>query len=171
MLFLLACTSSKDSGTPDSESDFIGCKGEPTVEIGDGREEFVEIPDNAEVIMTHGPQGGWHMLAGVYVTCTDMIVTVNYTIDVLPEETRISDNAYRVQLRADGEDAGYYWNMYGYLDVSAMAEGELDTPPELLCGRTLRLTISVEDSYGNAAESSVDVIAAPDPQDSCWVPE
>ena len=167
LLLLIACTASKDSGEPTESTMTIDCPGEATVAIGDGAETFTEIAENTDLVMTHGPQGGWHMLASVLVENLEMIVTLNYTIDVMPEMTRISDNNYRVQLKSDGACKGIYWNMYGYLDTSLITDGELDTPPELLCGKSLQLTITASDSSGKSASDSVTVIAAPDPTDTC----
>lgn len=167
-LLILACSGGKDSNEP-VESQPSACPGEASIAIGDGNELFAEIPAGSSVVMTHGPQGGWHMLASVLVENTDMIVTLNYAIDVLPEMTRISDNNYRVQLKSTGDCSGIYWNMYGYLDVAALTDGELDTPPELLCEKNLRMSITATDSSGKSATSTVDIIAAPDPSDTCGV--
>jgi hypothetical protein len=137
------------------------------VEIGDGNDPFVAIEDGSTHIMTHGPQGGWHMLASVRVTNTDDIVSIHYTADVLPEETRVSDNKYRVQLKDEGKCQGTYWNMYGYLDASALAVGDLDTPPELLCGKTIRLSMEIADADNRGGTASVEVQALNDPADLC----
>lgn len=166
MLFvwMLACTGEKESAEPE------GCTGEPTVEIGDGNDPFVAIAAESSHVMTHGPQGGWHMLASVRTTNTDDIVSIHYTIEVLPEMTLVSDNKYRVQLKDVGNCQGTYWNMYGYLDATPLASGDLDTPPELLCGKTLRLTMEVYDSEERGGATSVDVEATNDPVDTCGAP-
>ena len=57
----------------------------------------------------------------------------------------VSDNNYRLAVISDGECAGYYPGMYGYLSVSELYDGDLDTPPELLGGDVLKMTISVND--------------------------
>ncbi len=169
-LFWMACTGGGESGAEDS-ADTGPCAGAALVEIGDGTDPFVPLLDGGAVTMVHGPQGGWHMLAGVRVSHTDDIVSIHYTIETVPDRVSVSDNSYRVQLRDEGNCQGTYWNMYGYLDASELAVGELDTPPELLCGATLELTIAVEDGDGKGAEASLQVTAAADPLDQCGPPE
>ncbi|HND00133.1 MAG TPA: hypothetical protein PKW90_28655, partial [Myxococcota bacterium] len=114
-LLWMACSSGRESGADDSV-DTGPCAGAAQVEIGDGTDPFVAIDEGASVTMVHGPQGGWHMLAGVRVTHTDDIVSIHYTIDTVPDGVVVSDNSYRVQLRDEGNCQGTYWNMYGYLD-------------------------------------------------------
>ncbi len=169
-LLWMACTGSTESGADDSE-DTGPCAGEARVEIGDGTDPFVPIVEDGSVTMVHGPQGGWHMLAGVRVTNTDDIVSIAYTIQTESDGVVVSDNNYRVQLRDEGNCQGTYWNMYGYLDASVLAEGELDTPPELLCGAPLRMRIAVEDGAGKGASAELRITAAADPLDNCGPPE
>lgn len=166
LMLWLACDGGGESGPKDSDPP-QSCSATASVEIGDGLDPFNPIADGSAVTMVHGPQGGWHVLAGVQVTNTDEIISIHYSIDLLPEEIAISDNNYRVQLRQDGDCKGSYWNMYGYLDVTPLKDGEMDTPPELLCNRTLRMTIAVEDGEGKGAEASMEILAAVDPKDSC----
>jgi hypothetical protein len=61
--------------------------------------------------------------------------------------------------------------MYGYLEASELAVGELDTPPELLCDTQVELTIAVEAGEGKGAEASLQMTAAADPMDKCGPPE
>jgi hypothetical protein len=169
-LLWMACSGGGESGVEDSVDDGP-CAGDARVEIGDGTDPFVPIAEGASVTMVHGPQGGWHMLAGVRVTNTDDIVSIHYTIHTVPDGVPVSDNNYRVQLRDEGNCQGTYWNMYGYLDASALVSGELDTPPELLCGAQLKMTIEVEDGDAKGATADLLVTAAADPLDHCGPPE
>ena len=166
MWWMLACTGGGESAA-DTDTADNNCAGTPTVEIGDGNDPFTPILDGSDHIMTHGPQGGWHMLASVRTTNTDDIVTIHYTIQVLPELILVSDNKYRVQLKDVGNCQGTYWNMYGYLDVSKLATGDLKTPPELMCGRSARLTMEVYDAANVGDTATVEVTAINDPADTC----
>ncbi len=136
----------------------------PSLDIGDGNELFVPLNPGQEVVLVHGPQGGWHVLASAVVHNTDTIVRLDYTIDVLPDLTRVSTSLLNVMLANWSDCQGSYWNLLGILDVSALAVGEADTP-EVLVGRELRLTLSATDGEGRVAASSVDVVAAADPSD------
>lgn len=142
------------------------CEGRtPTVAVGGGATAYAPLHDGDDATIVHGPQGGWHVLASGRIANTLNVVTITYTIHVLPEGTPVSWNQYRVQLVPYDACTGDYPGMYGYLDVSAMADGDADTPPELLVGRELELTLAVEDADGHAATSSVTVIGQPDPSD------
>jgi hypothetical protein len=137
----------------------------PSAEIGGGAYAFEPLAPGDPLVMVHGPQGGWHVLASLRLRSTLDIVDVAYAIDVLPDGPRVSDQAYRVQLVPDGACAGTYPGMYGYLDVSGLADGEADTPPELLGGRALRLTLAATDAEGRVATATLDGVAALDPID------
>lgn len=166
---LAACTGAPDTGKEDSGSGDPCFAEDPVVEIGDGLATFTPIEAGAEVMMEHGPQGGWHMLSSVRVWHTEQIVQLHYAID-LADGTRVSDNNYRVQLKDGGDCSGTYWNMYGYLDVTAISEGDANTPPELICGQSVHMQISVEDGEGRTGSASVQVVTTPDPIDSCEAP-
>ena len=161
-LFLLFACAGSD--LPDDTAG--GCMSEAaTVEIGGGTESFESVADGAEATMVHGPQGGWHVLASVSLRHVDPIVSIHYTIEVQPEGTIIADNTYRVQILEDAPCGGYYPGMYGYLDVRALAEGDRDTPPELLAARDLLIRIDISDLAGRTASDTLPVVAALDPMD------
>ena len=55
--------------------------------------------------------------------------------------------------------------MYAYLDVSLLAEGEADTPPELLSYEEVVMRMSVTDSSDRTVADEITVLAVPDPAD------
>jgi hypothetical protein len=63
------------------------------------------------------------------------------------------------------ECTGSYTGLYGFLELDALFDGELDTPPELICGHTLAVRMTVSDTGGTLLTESVEAIAAPDPVD------
>jgi hypothetical protein len=177
-LLLAGCpaydTKSSDSGgdSPGATCDTAGTAlpaacacDDATVTIGTGDVSYVPVAAGAEVTMTHGPQGGWHVLGSAEMANLLPIVSIHYTITTQPEGAIVSDNLYRVQMVAEGECGGYYPGMFGYLDVTALATGDLDTPPELLAGHTLRLAMEVTDTEARTATAQLDVVAALDPMD------
>lgn len=137
----------------------------PTLEIGSGEVTWETLQAGDPVTMVHGPQGGWHILGSARVAHTDAIVRINFSITVQESGAVIADNTYTVQMIMDADCEGYYPGMYGYLDVSALAEGELDTPPELLSETPVVLHMRVEDLNGRSTTAQLDVIAMPDPMD------
>lgn len=167
---LLACTgldNRADSLPGDSgDSAVEGCASHAaTVEIGGGAITFEPATDGADLTMVHGPQGGWHVLGSARLRYVNPIVSIHYTVEVLPEGSLIADNTYRVQILEDDPCGGYYPGMYGYLDVRALADGDLDTPPELLAGRDLLLRMDITDLDGRVATDTLSAVAALDPMD------
>jgi hypothetical protein len=143
-----------DSGEP------VGCEDlPPRVEVGTGEAEYRPLLEGDSVVMVHGPQGGWHMLGSVRVHSMDPIVEVHFTIHDEPSGVQVSDNTYRVAVVQDGECTGYYPGMYGYLDVSDLAAGDITTPPGLLAGHTMILTMNVTDYSGLTATEERRVVA------------
>ena len=140
---------------------------EPSVTIGTGEFEWEDLDNNAPLTMVHGPQGGWHMLGSARVCGTRNIVTLHFTITHDQSETLVSDNTYRVALVDDpGSCCGHYPGKYGFLGVQALAEGELDTPPELLACAPVTLKMEATDSGGRLLTTTTSVTAVPDPADS-----
>lgn len=137
----------------------------PTVEIGGGDIAFVEASDGMPATMVHGPQGGWHLLGSARMVNFAPIVTIHYTVTAVALGTVVSDNTYRVQMVAESDCTGFYPGMYGYLDVTDLASGEVDTPPEVLAGQQLVLRMDVTDTEGRLAEDELVVIAALDEAD------
>ena len=175
LLLLLACTGEGPSGPDDSacvpdgaESDIdpaCDCY-EPEVKVGGGADHFEEVADGAAVTMVHGPQGGWHVLGSARISFTVPLVRIHYEIEVPGRAVRVSDNNLSVMIVEDSACSGYYPGMYGYLDVSAIAEGEADTPPEVLAGETIVLRMTIEDAEGRTATDDLSAVAALDPMDT-----
>ncbi len=142
----------------------------PAVEIGDGTTTHVPAVPDSPATMVHGPQGGWHVLTSVGLDGLGPLVGLHLTIDAdLPAHeapVRVSDNTYRVLLTADRPCGGSYAGMYAYLDVGELADGERDTPPELLEGVPLLVTVVARDDDGRTATGALRRRAALDPRDA-----
>ena len=151
---------------PDPDPDPEACI-QPTldVQVGTGSMSYTPLNDGDPVTLVHGPQGGWHILGAAYMTNFDPVVNIHYTVVVEATGAVVADNNYRVQMKADGDCAGFYPGMYGYLDVREIVDGEADTPPELLGGEQLRLTMDVTDLVGRAGTDSLLVVGELDPHD------
>lgn len=165
---LLACEAPRpDTGGDTGEAPVL------VVEIGAGERSFEPLQPGDSQQMVHGPQGGWHMLGSVRVTGFQPVIEVHYTITALEQDDAlVSDNNYRVKALQDPEVEGRYFypGMYGYLDVSTLAEGELNTPPELLSYQRVRYEMTVSDTDSNSASASLELVAEPDPDDLDKVP-
>jgi hypothetical protein len=135
------------------------------VEIGSGEFTFVELEPLDQVEMVHGPQGGWHILWSVILSGTEPTAQLRGIITDVASDVVVSDITYNVKLDPVDECSGESIGQYGYLDVSGLASGSLDTPPELLVGNTLVLRVEAADFAGTATAGEVLVTAAPDPGD------
>lgn len=171
LLLFAACTgplggASDGPNDSDSGDTLGGCGASPAiVEVGGGATTFEPVADGVALTMVHGPQGGWHVLASARLLHVEPIVSIHYTIEVVPDGVIVADNNYHVQIVQDVECGGYYPGMYGYLDVRALEDGERDTPPELLAGKELlvRMDVSVADEL--VATDTLTGVATLDPQD------
>lgn len=141
------------------------------VQVGTGERDFQPLEVGEDVTMVHGPQGGWHMLGSARLTGLGEVVRIHFTITDLESGVVVSDNNYRVALLMEEDGvSGYYPGMYGYLDVADLAQGEADTPPELLSGHrvVMRMEVEGEADEGQAPPTGageIEITAAPDPRD------
>jgi hypothetical protein len=157
-----------EEGGEDGGTDGVSapCDVPVQVEVGTGSSAFEPLAAGSAVTMVHGPQGGWHMLGSLRAVGFEYIVSVVYTIEHVPSGVRVSNNVYRVGMLYDEPTCtGEYPGMYGYLSVTELVDGELDTPPELMADDPLRLCLAVDDGT-KQGEGCLDVVAALDPLDA-----
>ncbi len=160
-VLLLSLCGCDASGT-DRSACFVD---EPVLSIGTGDEEWVELAEGDPVTMAHGPQGGWHILGSARVDNTDQVVSIDYSVAVESTGEVVADNSYRVALVLDEECSGYFPGMYAYLHVEDIAQGEEDTPPELLADQDLVLRMEVVDTAERSIAGDLTVVAVRDPVD------
>ena len=157
-------TSSQETGQPEDTG--LSCEsGRPYVEIGTGEDGFEPLFAGDPVTMVHGPQGGWHVLGSVRIWNMGPIVDINFHVTSVLREAVVAENNYRVATVAETDCTGLFWGMYGYLDVHEIAEGDLDTPPELLAYEDLEFRMTVKDTDGREKVSRLIVKGVPDPAD------
>jgi hypothetical protein len=135
----------------------------PQLLVGTGA--YAWEPIEGPLQMVRGPQGGWHLLGSVLVRGTDPVVTLTFTVELVEEGATVADNVYTVQLIEDGPCSGSFYGLYAYLDVSEVAQGELDTPPEVLANRAVRIHMTATDEAGRFAEHEQIVVVQRDPID------
>ena len=115
--------------------------------------------------LVHGPQGGWHLLGSVRTHNMTEVVRIRFEVVVEESGAVVADNSLYVQTLPDGDCAGVYPGMYAYLVVEGIADGDADTPPELLAYESLMFRAFVEDQDGRTAFGEVRITATPDPVD------
>jgi len=167
LLILTAC------GPHGGDDTGQGCEAGTAVWVGGGEQRFEAVTPGDPRTMVHGPQGGWHILGSVRMAGFSDVVSIHYQIRAdTYDGAMVSDNTYRVQSLPDPDAPGdqYYPGLYGYLDVSGIAQGELDTPPELLSYQPVTLSMAVTDTEGRCGQAQLGVQAVPDDQDLDMVP-
>lgn len=166
LLALLGCppTPSTDTGGGQDANAEVG----GTLVADDGSESFLPMVDGDPVTMVHGPQGGWHVLGSLRAVDTPEVVAIHFTVTDEDDGWLVSDNLYELLLTEGDDGALYRLSMFGFLDVHEHAQGELNTPPELLAGKVLRLQMDVRDAAdpeGPATTATLRAIATKDPAD------
>ncbi len=157
-------TPTDDSGSND-DTGWTCTDGTPHLEVGTGEEGFEPLTTGQPVTMVHGPQGGWHILGSARVWNMEPIVDIQFRITAVDQDVVVAENVYRVATVLESQCTGLFWGMYGYLDVHEMAEGEQDTPPELLAYEDLEMRMVITDRTGAEVESAIVVKGVPDPRD------
>ena len=150
LLFLFACTADTIDTAEQLCTDLA-----PSLIVGTGEREFETLDEGEEVVMVHGPQGGWHMLGSIQLFNTFPIVEIDFTITDIASGVIVSSNYYRVGLLMENDCDGYYPGMYGYINVQDLAEGDLDTPPELLGGHELVMEMRANDCTESQNEQGI----------------
>jgi hypothetical protein len=154
-------TSGSDTGTEPA-----GCfASDATIDVGTGSAGFEVLEQDDPVVMVHGPQGGWHLLGSVRTHNMTDVVRIRFEVVVAESGFVVADNSLYVQTLPDGDCTGVYPGMYAYLVVDGLADGEADTPPELLAYEPLLFRAYVEDQEGRSATAEIRITATPDPVD------
>jgi hypothetical protein len=131
-----------------------------SVEVGTGEFSYVPLAANDPIEIIAGWQGGWHVLGGLRVCNMLAPFDVRYTVTDLPSSTVVSDQFYvQWALIDEGNGCRNTYNLLGFLNVIALAYGDLDTPPELLTGHVLEMKFTVTDALGREETGAVEVVA------------
>lgn len=142
------------------------CEGvEPRLAITTGLHDWRALEQGDAVTIVHGPQDGWHILAGADLWGLSDVVESRLRITELISEVVVADAYFRFGLLPDESCASRTLGLYGFLDVAPLASGARDTPPELLGGRPVLVELDLLDEHGAAASGDIVVTAEIDPAD------
>jgi hypothetical protein len=149
----------------------VGCAGapvEPAIDLGTGEFAFEPLVEGGEILVVHGPQGGYHLLGSVR--------TVGLNAgdpDVLgsPENPTVTFRALRgdVDLTRTGpyvqgldprldDPEGFTHEMVGRLCILDIADDDE------LVGQTVRFEVEVTDVDGVTRSDARDLVVQPDPR-------
>lgn len=143
-----ACGDSKGPGDGDP---LDTCPSEPQVVLGTGLQPVVPLEEGAELLLVHGPQGGWHVDVGGLVTIPTLEVAVNATL-VLDGRQLAGDQSPLYTVLAAYDDAtcdGEFYEVRAYVDDElATLPGGTDVLLDYICplgGQRVTLTVEVSD--------------------------
>lgn len=158
-------------GTGDTGDTAVDPCAVPAVQLGNGADAHLPLADGDEVIVVHGPQGGWHVEVSGLVTGTGA------TVGVLPALTRLSDGlklagyqqgaALALVPAETGACGGTFWGVRAYVDDALPA----DDPDAFICalaGERAILSALVTDlTTWMTAHAEVEVVLRSDPYEGC----
>jgi len=160
-----------DDGLPDDPC----VTQQPVIRVGTGEAAFESLTAGQVVEMVHGAQGGWHVTAALsaqyspqfvryQLVVTDVATGVVLSLDRVPLEANIG--LVPPVLGQPWACAGFYANIEGRLDFRGVDDDEVVVVWEELCGRRVRLDMSLRTPAGELLGSdSVEIILQPDPED------
>ena len=127
---------------------------QPYIEIGTGEADFEPLTDGDSIEVIHGAQDGHHILGSVRLYNTDDIATIHYWIEFPADDSIVSDQVYRMQMRPleSGEPCDFEAiGLFAYL-------GRIDPGSAPFLDQEVLLHMDVEDIGGRRMSKSVPVI-------------
>lgn len=145
--------------------------GTPTLSIGNGAGMFTPLATGADVVLVHGPQGGWHIDLGGEVSGFSDLVEVEGYVRVAGEGRTIAGEEQQPSRLAlvgwsDSTCSGTFY------DVRAFVDDEGQSTLDYICaldGAPLEIEITVTDladpTGAWSATETLSAVAALDPND------
>jgi len=169
LMLAVACTGEQGPSAVDSAApaDTGPCAGiEPSLEIGEGEEEFEPLEPGAPVVMVHGIQEGWHITGAIRAWQTEQVVRLKYQVDAINFGVTIVDQSYRFAL-VPTEDGcgGTQPDLTGFISILEITEDKDVLPYEILAYEPLLMRMELDDDHGQVLSAELEVVAALDPQD------
>jgi len=155
----------------DDDVVYTGCLADGlTVDPGTGVDAYVGLNDGDDVVMVHGPQGGWHIDVGGLVTNTDQLVSIDAKFIDTDTDTLVAGDQVEVRQALVGwDDVGCSGEFFG---VRVFVDDLADTvTQDDICdleGANLEMTLTVIALESKPAATTVvtlPVVAALDPAD------
>jgi hypothetical protein len=165
-----------DDDTPGDDDDdddvvYTGClAGGIAVEPGTGVEEYVPLNAGDDVVMVHGPQGGWHIDVGGLVTNTEQLVSIDAVFVDTDSGVQVAGEQTEVRQALVDWDAsgctGEFYSVRVFVDDFEDNVGQADICA--LEGASLDMTLTVtalEATPPAVATVTIPVVAVLDPAD------
>jgi hypothetical protein len=137
----------------------------PAVELGNGETAHVALTGGEQVVMVHGPQGGWHVWLSLALTNLGPDVDVRITLVDLTRDEAMTELRYTLWIPAEEGCVAELAGLAGFLPYDDLDTPADETPPEWRACDTFRMCVDVVDADGRSAEDCAEVVAIPDPAD------
>lgn len=141
---LLACAPNDlDSADPCAPGE------EPALTIGTGETGFEPLPDDGQLELIHGPQGGYHVVIALEARFIDSSSAVEAELEARIDGEEVGRTLPILTFRCDRvTDALYAW---GSLLI-------FDALPEALHGQTAEVSATVRDQTGAEASAQATIL-------------
>lgn len=139
----------------------------PTITIGTGDVAFVPLAEGDEVVMVHGPQGGWHVDVAARIGNTHQTIAFrpSITLDATGEAVASEPQDAYVALAGFTECDGEVWGQRCYIDEHEPTDQAFVCS---LAGESATIVVRVTDPQtGLSASAEQRVTLAADPTDDC----
>jgi hypothetical protein len=135
---------------------------EGSVAPGTGEESFEGLSDGDDLVLVHGPQGGWHVEAALQTS--NLLSIIQFEARLEDAEGRILTTPTFSRLEVDRPTpcVGEAWGYNLFIDPVVLSGA---TAPEALACTDARMTICAEDSVGRGGCTEVWVRIVPDSMD------
>jgi hypothetical protein len=147
----------------------------PTLALGTGEFAFEPLLDGDRIMLTNGPQGGWHLWTSGRLTGVNPVLSVMGTVEDLTTGTLLAGgddlpvtldlSEAGVGTYAAGTCAGEFYGQLTYLNDAVPAQD--DSYLDLICSledHELEFSLSVtEEATGETVSEAVRVLARLDP--------
>lgn len=165
-LALAGCSGGKDTGPTDDTGTVP--KLDPALELGTGDIEFVPIADGDTVFVVFGPQGGYHINSSLRVQGIDNgeptdvddpdnpVTSFAATLDGVSLNLSGDATDYKQGIDPVPGEPGVYEMIGRRLLLNITDDAQLD-------GKTIEMTVHVEDKDGVALDDTRTVVCVPDP--------
>jgi len=135
---------------------------EGSVAPGTGEESFEALSDGDDLVLVHGPQGGWHVEAGLQTSNLLSVIRFEARLEDAEGRTLTTPTFSRLEVDRPTPCVGESWDHNLFIDPVVLS-GE--TAPEALACTDAILTVCAEDSIGRGGCTDVWVRLIPDAMD------
>lgn len=163
---LLGCA----GGAVEDSAGQHACDAPLRIELGTGETAYAPLVEGQEVVMVHGPQGGWHVDVAARVHHVGQYVAVTPALHLVAHQEQIAGDqqAEYLELPDWTEEgcAGTFWGKRAFLDDHP------GTDQRFICSlageRAILSVVVVDLEDQRQARASGEVTLALDPNDEPW---